>query len=62
MIVAIATLLRHAPAVAVALRLAAIEAQGITREELTAEDIADNLDEVMAATNPRVCGLDMPEP
>lgn len=45
-----------------ALRLAAIETKGITREKLTPEDIAENLDEVIDITDPQLCGLDMPEP
>ena len=45
-----------------ALRLAAIESKGITREKLTPEDIAENLEQVMDTTDPQVCGLDMPEP
>lgn len=45
-----------------ALRLAAVETKGITRESMTPEDIAENLDEVMATTDVQVCGLDMPNP
>jgi hypothetical protein len=45
-----------------ALRLATVETKGITREKLTPEDIAENLEDVMDTTDPQVCGLDMPEP
>jgi NAD(P)-dependent dehydrogenase (short-subunit alcohol dehydrogenase family) len=45
-----------------ALRLAVVETRGITREVLTPEDIAENLDAVMDTTDPQVCGLDMPTP
>jgi NAD(P)-dependent dehydrogenase (short-subunit alcohol dehydrogenase family) len=45
-----------------ALRLAVFETRGITREVLTPEDIADNLDAVMDTADPQVCGLDMPTP
>jgi NAD(P)-dependent dehydrogenase (short-subunit alcohol dehydrogenase family) len=45
-----------------ALRLAVVETRGITREVLTPEDIAENLDAVMDAADPQVCGLDMPTP
>ena len=45
-----------------ALRLAIIETKGITRETLTPEDIAENLEEVLDAAGAQVCGLDMPEP
>lgn len=45
-----------------ALRLAAFETKGITREKMTPEDIAENLDEVMDTTDVQVCGLDMPNP
>jgi NAD(P)-dependent dehydrogenase (short-subunit alcohol dehydrogenase family) len=45
-----------------ALRLAAIETKGITREKMTPEDIAESLDEVMDTADAQVCGLDMPNP
>jgi hypothetical protein len=45
-----------------ALRLAAVETKGIIRESMTPEDIAENLDEVMATTDVQVCGLNMPNP
>jgi hypothetical protein len=45
-----------------ALRLAAVETKGITREMMTPDDIAQHLDEVMDTTDAQVCGLDMPEP
>ena len=45
-----------------ALRLATIETKGITRDKLTPEDIAQNLDEVMDIADPQLCGLDMPDP
>lgn len=45
-----------------ALRLATIETRGITRQKLTPEDIAENLDAVLDVADPQLCGLDMPEP
>jgi NAD(P)-dependent dehydrogenase (short-subunit alcohol dehydrogenase family) len=43
-------------------RLAVIETTGLTREEMTPEDIAENLDELMDTSDAQVCGLDMPNP
>jgi NAD(P)-dependent dehydrogenase (short-subunit alcohol dehydrogenase family) len=43
-------------------RLAVIETAGLTREEMTPEDIAENLDELMDTSDAQVCGLDMPNP
>jgi NAD(P)-dependent dehydrogenase (short-subunit alcohol dehydrogenase family) len=45
-----------------ALRLACVETKGLTRDILTAEAIAENLDEVLDTAGAQVCGLDMPEP
>jgi NAD(P)-dependent dehydrogenase (short-subunit alcohol dehydrogenase family) len=43
-------------------RMAVIETNGITREKMAPEDIAESLDEVMDTTDAQVCGLDMPNP
>jgi NAD(P)-dependent dehydrogenase (short-subunit alcohol dehydrogenase family) len=43
-------------------RLAVIETAGLTREEMTPEDIAENLDKLMDTSDAQVCGLDMPNP
>jgi hypothetical protein len=42
--------------------MAVIETNGITREKMAPEDIAESLDEVMDTTDAQVCGLDMPNP
>jgi NAD(P)-dependent dehydrogenase (short-subunit alcohol dehydrogenase family) len=45
-----------------ALLLAVIETKGITRENLSPEDIAENIEAVMDTADSHLCGLDMPNP
>jgi hypothetical protein len=43
-----------------AMRLAVIETKGITRENMTLEDIADRIDEIFDLTDMQVCELGLP--